>query len=419
MIDQGRGYPDDDPVVQQYQRWVYPEPVADLGDPSIAKYLSSFKTLGSLTPFYWPAGLPREDLDILVAGCGTMAAACFAHLYPRCRVVGIDISRASLEHQERLREHHKLANLTLRHCPLEEAAGLGIGFHYISCHGVLHHLAEPAAGMRALGGALHAEGVMSVMVYARYARHPVYMMQDLFRIAGLNQTPEDVAVARQALAAIPPGHPLYAYLSRATDLGSDAGLVDTFLHRRDRSYRVSDCLELVGDAGLVFQGWDRNYFYHPEGLLADAVELRKRLEGLPDEQLWQAMELAFGQMAMHWFYVCRADRDPRTYRIPWNSQDLLDRVPLRAAQAQLMQRQSPDGRRVWAVGHAQMPPVVLTDRQAAIFTQIDGRRTARQCLAAAGINGEPDALLEIARDALRLFWRIGISVMVIQPRTDT
>src|SRR5947209_4209843 len=106
-------YSSDDPVVAQYERWLYPTPVNDLRDPSVTQYVQSYGTLETLSSIYWPAGGMREDLDVLVAGCGTMGAACYALLNPRCRVTGIDISRAALAHEQRLKEHHRLDNLTL------------------------------------------------------------------------------------------------------------------------------------------------------------------------------------------------------------------------------------------------------------------------------------------------------------------
>ena len=53
----------------------------------------------------------REDLDILVAGCGSLSAAAQAFLYPRARVVGIDVSRTSLEHEEFLQPQAQLDQL--------------------------------------------------------------------------------------------------------------------------------------------------------------------------------------------------------------------------------------------------------------------------------------------------------------------
>src|SRR5437764_8196927 len=84
-------YSADDPVVAQYERWLYPAPVNDLRDPSVARYVQSYGTLEGLSSIYWPASGTRDNLDVLVAGCGTMGAACYALLNPRCQVVGIDI----------------------------------------------------------------------------------------------------------------------------------------------------------------------------------------------------------------------------------------------------------------------------------------------------------------------------------------
>lgn len=398
-----------DPVVAQYDRWLYPAPVDDLNDPSIALYLKSFGRLGALSPIYWPDRPPRQGMDVLVAGCGTLAGACYAFLNPQCRIVGIDISRAALAHEQRLKERHQLDNLSLHLCPIEEAASLGARFDFIACQGVLHHMSDPTAGLRALGGVLRTDGVIALMLYARYGRTGVYMLQDLFRLIGLEQTPDGVAVVRDTLAHMHPDHPAQSYMRHAIDLGSDAGLVDTFLHPRDRSYSVADCLSLVKEAGLVFQGWDRNFLYYPDGMFQAATALRQRLDELPDEQIWEAMELAFGVMGGHHFHVCRPDRDPAAYRPPWGSQRLLDCVPL--VSARLVKGNGPGERAAWAMAAPGVPPVSLTDAQAAVFSHVNGQRTIRQCIAAAGIRGNEAVVLAVARDFLRRVWRCGFGVM--------
>lgn len=414
MAESVHEYSDRDPVVAQYERWMYPEPVEDLADPSIANYVNSFRSLQGLGPFYWPAGQPREDLDILVAGCGTLAGAVYAHLYPRCRVVGIDISRASLAHHQRLKERHGLKNLTLHHLPVEQVAGLGLGFDYISCHGVLHHLPDPPAGLRALRDVLRKDGIVAVMLYGKYGRAPVYPFQELFRLLGLEQIAGDVAIVKQTLGALLPDHPLRWYLKRATDLSSDAGLVDTFLHRRDRPYSARDCAALVRDAGLVFQGWDRNFWYYPDGPLALVPRLRERVERLPQEQMWQAMDVIVGMIGRHFFYCCRADRDPATYLSLWESPGFLDYVPI--PRAKLMKRPEASSEAQWAIGTPQFPPVPLDGRQAAIFSHFDGRRTVRQCLSGAGISESAPENLDTARGLFRLLWRTGFGVLQI-PRS--
>ena len=103
------------------------------------------------------------------------------------------------------------------------------------------------------------------------------MLQDLFRFLGLRQDAESIALVKETLAAVGRGHPVRQYLRMTNDLGADTGLVDTFLHVRDMPYTVADCLELVADAGLAFQGWDENGFYYPESQVSGGGKLRARI----------------------------------------------------------------------------------------------------------------------------------------------
>ena len=403
--------PEADAVREQYERWPYPP---DGDDPAVfAKYLKLYETLRNFTPRFWPAGKPREDLNILVAGCGTLAAACYAYNYPECRVVGIDLSRASLDCETRLKERHQLRNLTLQQCSIEDAAALGITFDFISCHGVLHHTEYPVEALRVLGGMLSQEGIISVALYGKYPREQVYAFQELFRLLGLDQSPAGVAVVRETLGILPPDHPLQSYLRHAVDQTTDIGLVDTFLHARDRAYTVSDCLALVAEAGLIFQGWDMNYGYYPDASLAGHPTLRDRLNALPEEQTWQAMEILSGSMRMHEFHICRADRDPATYRVPWDSERLLDCVAGHCVDLLRIGGTEP----AWAMGRGNLRPVPLTPTQAMLFSKIDGRRNVRQVLAAAGATGSNETLLATVQPLLRLLWRTGYGVFCFPRRS--
>jgi hypothetical protein len=74
------------------------------------------------------------------------------------------------------------------------------------------------------------------MVYGRCARSGVYLLQELFGLMGLGQTEADVQLVREVLGALPPEHPAQSYVRRAgLDLSSPNGVVDTFLHKRDRA----------------------------------------------------------------------------------------------------------------------------------------------------------------------------------------
>jgi SAM-dependent methyltransferase len=195
---------------------------------------------------FWPDRPPREDLDVLVAGCGSNAAARYAFNHPQARVTGVDLSSSSLAHEAYLKDKHHLRNLTLHQGRIEDVSSLDRDFDFIDVAGVLHHLPDPVAGLKTLGGVLRPDGTIAVMVYGQYARTGVYMLQNMFRLMGLGQSEQDVVTVKQTLASLPKRHVIHDYMNRAPDLKYDAGLVDSFLHRQDRAYTVAQCLEFAG-----------------------------------------------------------------------------------------------------------------------------------------------------------------------------
>ena len=65
-----------DPVQAQYEQWPYPPPWQDLTSLGRGSQQPSvYEDFKDLYWAYWPAARYREDLDMLVAGCGTMGAA--------------------------------------------------------------------------------------------------------------------------------------------------------------------------------------------------------------------------------------------------------------------------------------------------------------------------------------------------------
>lgn len=353
--------PLDDAVAGQYRRWVYPEPITDLAawlegnwewfDPSHAQ------------PLFWPDRDPRPNLAVLVAGCGTNQAAVIAHSNPSATVTGIDVSDASLDHQLRLARSHHLDNLDLHLLPIERVEELGRDFDLVISTGVLHHMADPAEGMAALGRCLRPDGVLAVMLYARYGRLGVAMLQDAFRDLGLGQDEVSLDVVRSTIAGLPTDHPLRAYLTIAPDLAHDTGLVDTFLHERDRDFTVDDCLELVDAAGLVFDDWFLKAPYHHHDGLGPTV--LSALSRVPVRRRWAVMERVNWRNGCHFFTACRPERPRSSYVVDFDAPLAGDYRP------SLRHRCS-----VTDAGIARSDWVAtLDDRQAAMVRRIDGRRT--------------------------------------------
>ncbi|MBM4023139.1 MAG: class I SAM-dependent methyltransferase, partial [Planctomycetes bacterium] len=358
-----------DVVSGQYRKWVYPEPIVDLPgwlagnwqwfDPSHAHRM------------FWPDRDYRADMEILIAGCGTNQAAVFAHTNPAARVVAIDVSGPSLDHHRFLKDRHGLANLELHLLPIEEVGTLGRDFDLVVSTGVLHHMASPEAGLRALAACLRPDGVAAIMLYARSGRIGVEIMQAIFREIGLEQDEASLFTVKEAIALLPADHPVRSYLSFAPDLRFDAGLVDTFLHGRDRSYTVDDCLDLVAAAGLVFQGWFLKSPYEPPA--PPGGGFYSAVASLPDRRRWGVMERINTRNACHFFTACRADRPPATYVVDMASPALLDAVP------HFRHRCGLEGGTVFRPDWR----LALDPAPAALVRLVDGSRTLREIVAQA------------------------------------
>src|SRR6185369_12860079 len=116
-----------------------------------------------------------------------------------------------------LKEKYKLENLEIQRLAIEDVAEIGRPFDQIVCTGVLHHLPDPDAGLRALREVLTQEGAMNIMVYAPYGRAGIYMMQEYCRLLGLGSSDEELQDLSTTLKALSVDHPLRSLLRGATD----------------------------------------------------------------------------------------------------------------------------------------------------------------------------------------------------------
>ena len=106
-----------DPICEFYTNHPFPPPLENL-DRALDLYKDE-NVRRSEFHLLWPGKEYREDLDVLVAGCGTWQAAKYALCHPASRVVAIDVSTTSLDHTERLKQKYNLTNLDVRQLPID------------------------------------------------------------------------------------------------------------------------------------------------------------------------------------------------------------------------------------------------------------------------------------------------------------
>lgn len=367
------GQPAGDAIARFYTQHPYPPPIADL-DGYRRTWTDHRRREDTLR--LWPDGSIGDERTILVAGCGTAQAAKYAVRYPRSQVVGIDVSDRSIDETRRLVARHGLHNVEVQRLPIEEVTALGASFDHVVCTGVLHHLADPDAGLAALASVLRPGGVLEAMVYAPYGRTGVYMLQEYCRLAGVTPSAGDLHELVEVLREIPLSHPLSHLLRDTPDFSDPDALADALLNPRDRAYSVPDLMEFIHRAGLRFSRWVRQAPYRPGCGAMSETPHRRRLAQLSASDQFAAMELFRGTMVRHSFIARPIGDDAHDV----DADDTADgsAIPVRSATAIAVTERIPPP---WSAAllnraHSERDLVLFVDdEQHRAFAAIDGVRT--------------------------------------------
>jgi len=143
------------------------------------------------------AAFLERPFEVLIAGCGTgqQVVQSALHYGPNARILALDLSAASLGYAARMAESFGVKNVEFARADLEtlataEARFAG-RFQLIEAVGVLHHMAEPFAGWRALLRCLAPHGLMRIGLYSAIARRNLHVCEHRLALAEIARFLED------------------------------------------------------------------------------------------------------------------------------------------------------------------------------------------------------------------------------------
>jgi SAM-dependent methyltransferase len=359
-----------------YEQMPYPLPAAKLeldqdlyGDPDRARAFSHL---------LWPDEAPRNDRSILIAGCGTSQAVRYALREPQARITAIDISETSLGHARELQARYKLQNLEFHRLSITDVGTLGRTFDQIVCTGVLHHLPDPVLGLQSLHDVLQPEGAMQIMVYARYGRTGIYMIQEYCRLLGITSSAQDLDNLGATLKTLPQGHPLTSLMHRVKDFTNPDGLADALLNPQDRAYTVPEIHDWLDRCGMSFGRWVEQAPYLPQCGVVAKTPHAAQLAALPEPRQHAAVELFRGTIAQHNFVAYRKDRSRPSQPISFAVEQWRKYIPLRLPWTLCVRERVPAGYVAVLLNpahrHAEFA-LPLDAVRADLLEMIDGART--------------------------------------------
>ncbi len=192
----------------------------------------------------------------LSAGCGTgRGPAILLSTLKDLALTAMDLSPSSLSYAKR-----KLAELDL------PVARIGLGdilnvdaldqsFDLIETSGVLHHMADPQAGLNALCRVLKPDGVIRIALYSEQARKAVVAARQWILDEGISDTPDGVRQARQLLRQLPDAHPAKPVMD-TSEYFVLSGLHDLIFNVQEHRFTPRQLARLIDNAGLRLIGFD-------------------------------------------------------------------------------------------------------------------------------------------------------------------
>ena len=309
-------------------------------------------------------------------------------------MTAIDISEPSVRYTRDLQQKYGLRNLDLHRLAIEQVGELGQTFDQIVCTGVLHHLADPDTGLRALRNVLAPGGAMQLMVYAPYGRAGIYMMQDYCRLIGVGATEDELRDLGAVIGALSADHPITGVARRAKDFRNPDALADALLHPQDRAYAVPQLYAWLERCGLAFGRWFEQAPYLPQCGAIARTPHAARLVSLSPPLQHAAVELLRGTMTRHNFIAYRKDRGRESQPITFNGDAWRGWVPLRLPWALCIRDRTPPGFSAVLINRAHAYPdlaLPIDMAQERILAAIDGSRSVDEILRGAGAAGNEQA----------------------------
>jgi len=297
------------PVVSDfYDRFPYPaDPLQDGPPPGYNWRWCHDSVLAAVKGGLKAQDSKDEVIRILDAGCGTGVSTDYlCHLNPGAEILAVDISAGALDvARERLRRSggaEQVRSLRQEQRSLLDLQDEGV-FDYINSVGVLHHLRDPLAGLKALGQRLAPQGILHLFLYADAGRWEIHRTQKALELLDAGTGSDGLRLGRELFSDLPETNRLRRTHDQrwALDTQADANFADMYLHPQETSYDLGRLMALIKASGLYFAGFSNPSVWDPARLLKG--ELLSRAQALSPADQWALVEQLDPDISHFEFFV--------------------------------------------------------------------------------------------------------------------
>ena len=198
--------------------------------------------------------LGRKDINILIAGSGTgQEVAFYAQSFPDSKILGVDLSKASLAHSIRKLKECNNKNIAHRQADilaLDEVLDAQ-SYDLIASSGVLHHLKNPEEGLSILINLLKPDGIMHLAFYSEIAREPIARAHKIISKKGYGNDVESIKEFRRNARKLL-GKKDYNRISQFHDYYYLSEYRDLLFHVMEHRYTIPQLADMLERHNLEF-----------------------------------------------------------------------------------------------------------------------------------------------------------------------
>jgi SAM-dependent methyltransferase len=231
-----------------YPRWIKAAPIAPA--LSLDAYVRQQFPFAPFEP-----GATGSASDILIAGCGTGQESIeMAQRFPRAQVLAVDLSLSSLCYAKRKTRELGLGNVQYAQGDILDLGSAGRTFDLVASVGVLHHLADPAAGLQRLLSLLRPGGLMRLGLYSERARQVVVFARHFIAEHGYTSSAADIRRCRQDLMSAQ-NATRFKQLTLYNDFFVTGECRDLLFHVQEHRFTLPQIKAMLAGFGLQFIGF--------------------------------------------------------------------------------------------------------------------------------------------------------------------
>ncbi|MEE3716808.1 class I SAM-dependent methyltransferase [Tumidithrix elongata RA019] len=207
-----------------------------------------------------------EGKQILDVGCGSgVTSLVLAEANPGAKIVGIDISQASIEMARQRLQYHGFDHAEFHVMGFEELPQLNQKFDYINCDETLYLLPDQVEGLKAMRSVLQPDGMLKANLHSFYQRIEFFRAQKLSKLLGLmDRTPTDreYSIMKSVMASLQDTVLLKSGTWLPAPNHDDEFMQANYFLQSDKGFTIPEMFSLLQQSDLQFvsmvnwKGWD-------------------------------------------------------------------------------------------------------------------------------------------------------------------